>query len=73
MGLSGGNTCALSITRKTKNSECVKQWLQKRDTLSNMSLVAELLISSDVDLKNYLRMSGVCLKVLLHLLKSHIE
>ena len=38
-----------------------------------MSLIAALRVSSDVDLKNYLGISGECFKVLLHLLKSQTE
>jgi hypothetical protein len=38
-----------------------------------MSLNAEIRVSSDVDLENYLRMTDECFKVLLHLLKPHIE
>ena len=38
-----------------------------------MSLVAELRVSSDVDLKNYLGISGECIKILLHFLKSQTE
>jgi len=41
--------------------------------LSRMSLVAELCVSSDVDLKNYLGISDECFKVLFHLLKSLTE
>jgi hypothetical protein len=32
----------------------------KGDTLSHISLIAELRVSSDVDLKNYLQMTDEC-------------
>jgi hypothetical protein len=38
-----------------------------------MTLNAELRVSSDVDLINYLRKTNECFKVLLQLLKPHIE
>jgi precorrin-6B methylase 1 len=63
----------LVIQKEKKKSEWVKQWLQKRDTLSNISLIAELRVSSDVDLKNYLQMTDACFKGLLNLLKLHTE
>jgi hypothetical protein len=75
MGLSIEKTCALFyfIARKKKKNEWVKQWLQKMDTLWYMTLNAELRVSSDVDLINYLRKTNECFKVLFHLLKPHIE
>jgi hypothetical protein len=61
---------------KKKTREWVKQWLQKerkRDTLSHISLIAELPISCEVDLKNYLQMTDGCFKILPHLLKVYVE
>jgi hypothetical protein len=46
---------------------------KERNTLSLMSLIAQLCVFSDVDVKNYLEMTDEYLKVLLHLLKPHTE
>jgi hypothetical protein len=41
--------------------------------LRHMSLVAELRVSSDVDVKKYLQMTDECFQVFSHLLKLHTE
>jgi hypothetical protein len=41
--------------------------------LSHISLIAELRVSCDAGLKNYLQMTHECFKVLPHLLKLFIE
>jgi hypothetical protein len=57
-----------------KKRKWVKLWLQKkRDTLSHISLIAELPVSCEVDLKNYLQMTDGCFKILPHLLKVYVE
>jgi hypothetical protein len=79
VGLYRGRNVALLIllTKKMKTkSDRVKQCLQKKsDTLSHKhtSLTAELRVSSDVDLRNYLRMTEECFKVWLNFLKLHTE
>jgi hypothetical protein len=46
---------------------------KKKDTLSHISSIAELRVSCDADLKDYLQMTGECFKVSPHLLKIRTE
>jgi hypothetical protein len=54
------------MKRKKERSYWVQNWLQKWDILSHMSLIRELCLSSEDDLKNYLIISDECFRVLLN-------
>jgi hypothetical protein len=45
--------------------------VKKKGTLSHISLIAELRVSCDVDLKNYLHMTDECFKVAPFVEASH--
>lgn len=64
--------CGNLKQKKEKKKIWVKEWLQKRSTLSHMDLLNELRNSSGNDLKNYLRMNEECFQFLLNLIKPHI-
>ena len=58
--------------RKRKQRIWMKEWLQKRATLSHDSLIQELQLSSPLDYKNYLRMDLHTFGDLLQMVSPHI-
>lgn len=68
--------CAILILRLLKPSEkryWMKNWLQKRESRSHMTLVRELKQSHHEDLLNYLRITPETFNILLIMVKPYIE
>jgi hypothetical protein len=59
--------CSPEKTKKRKGKQCwMKEWFQKRVTFSNQNLLQELLVSSQVDYNNFMRMEHSTFLELLH-------